>query len=134
MARRTSRQRMLSGPSHRVLICASLRMRATGHVSTYPLPPWTSMASVAVVAGTTTVGGFEALGIAREEERLGVDEFDLARGDRLGAELVLQLPNADAVAGAIASTFKDEEGGDAADAVGRADGLGHDDERLAVEV
>ena len=69
-----------------------------------------------------------------QQEGLGVDELDLARGDRAGAELVLQPADPHAVAGAVATGPQHEEGRDAPARVGRALGLGQHDERLAVAV
>ena len=66
-----------------------------------------------------------------QQKGLGVDELDLAGGDRAGAELVLEPADPHPVARSVASGAEHEERGDAARRVGRALGFGQHDERLA---
>ena len=73
-------------------------------------------------------------GFTGEQKRLRVDELDLTRGDRAGAELVLEATHPHAVARAVATRPKHEERRDTAAGVRRPLGLGEYDERLAVAV
>ena len=75
-----------------------------------------------------------AVRLARQQERFGVGELDLAGRDRARAELVLQPADANAVAAAVAPLAQHEERRDAAGAVGRALGLGEHDPCLTVGV
>ncbi len=86
-------------------------------------------------AETLTVGGTRVVArFAGEQERLGVDELDLARGDRPRAELVLEAAHPHTVAGAVATGPQHKEVRDAPARVRRPFGLGKDDERLTVAV
>src|SRR5262249_49596689 len=67
---------------------------------------------------------------ARQQKGFGVDELDLARGHRAGAELVLQTPDPYTVTRTVAPRAEHEEIGDAAGRVGSALGFGQYDERL----
>ena len=73
-------------------------------------------------------------GLTGEQERLGVDELDLTRRDRAGAELVLEPAHPHAVARAVASRRSTRKVATPRLRVRRPFGLGEHDERLPVAV
>jgi hypothetical protein len=66
-----------------------------------------------------------------QQERLGIDELDLAGRHRAGTELVFQPPDPHPIAGSVAAGAQHQKCGDAARRVGGALGFGQYDERLA---
>lgn len=69
-------------------------------------------------------------GLAGQQERLGVDELDLAGGHRAGAELVLQPAHPHPVAGTVAAGAQHQEVGHTTRIVRCPFGFGQYDERL----